>query len=145
MRHHDSVSTVVVKWQIIKKQNLLQLHLGITRICSKGVWHQKCHFSFVKNAKFVKSPGFLADRCNATFGYCPNMSFVRLWRECVVTKRLQLGSCSFRWNVEPNALTLPAKLDDEIRRGPLDLGAQIRVQWFSTLQCCISATVRDSA
>ena len=42
---------------------------------------------------------FLADRCNATFGYCHNMLSVCLSvclsRECFVIKQLQLGSCSF--------------------------------------------------
>jgi len=45
---------------------------------------------------------FLADQCNATFGYCHNMSSVIClsssvspWRECIMTKRLKLGSCSF--------------------------------------------------
>jgi len=67
---------------------------------------------------------FLADRCNATFGYWHNMSSVSLWRECIVTKRLQLGSCNFHWNAAQCLNSLPKKFNDKIRRGPLDLGAQ---------------------
>jgi len=41
--------------------------------------------------------------------------------------------------------SLPAKFNYEIRRGPLDRGAQTGVGWFLTSRCYISETVRDKA
>jgi len=48
-----------------------------------------------------------------------------------VTKQLQLGSCSFYYNVSQCLVVLLAKFDYKIRRGPLDRGTQIGVGWFS--------------
>jgi len=70
---------------------------------------------------------------------------VCLWRECIVTKLLQLGSGTFHWNVAQCLNSLPAKFDDKIRRGPLDLGTQTGVGLFLTSRCFISETVRDRA
>ena len=92
-----------------------------------------------------------ADRCNATLGYCRNMSSVIcrlsvcLWHECIVIKRLQLGSCSFYSNVAQCLTSLPAKFDCKIRRGPSIWGLKLGWKWFSTLRCCISETVWDRA
>jgi len=44
-----------------------------------------------------------------------------------VTKRLTLGSCIFHYNVAQCRNSLPAKFDYEIRRSPLDTGAQTGV------------------
>jgi len=49
----------------------------------------------------------------------------------------------FSLNVARCFNSLPAKFDDKLRRGPLDLGAQSRVGWFSTSRRCISETVQD--
>jgi len=52
----------------------------------------------------------------------------------------------FHYNVAQCLFTsLHAEFDDEIRRGPLDRGAQIRVRWFLTSRCYILETVQDSA
>jgi len=60
-------------------------------------------------------------------------------------KPLKLGSCNFHKNVAQCFNSLPAKFDDEIRMGPLDLGTKSRVRWFSTSRRYISETVRDRA
>jgi len=45
------------------------------------------------------------------YGYCHNMSSVCLsWRECIVSKWLKLGSCSFHCNVAQCRSSLPAGL-----------------------------------
>jgi len=50
---------------------------------------------------------------------------VRLWRECIVTKWLKRGSCSFHYNVAQRISSLPAKFNNEIRKGPLDRGLEL--------------------
>ena len=68
--------------------------------------------------------------CIASFAIpirCYLSSSVCLWRECIVTKRLQLGSCSFHQNVAQCLISLPAMFDEKIRREPLDLW--IKVGW----------------
>ena len=93
---------------------------------------------------------FLAARCNciASSAISRHLSVVclsacsRPWRECIVTKRLKLGSCSFHTQC---LTSLPAKFDYDIRRGSPWLGTQTGVRWFLTSWCYISETVRDRA
>ena len=69
---------------------------------------------------------FLAERCNfiAMSGYCHDMLSVcrlfvcRLYRQCIVTKRLKPGSCSFHENVAQCLNSLPAVFDDKIQGDP---------------------------
>jgi len=80
--------------------------------------------------------GFLAE-CSGKFSCCHKMSSVvcvsvclsvcRLWSECIMTKRVRLGSCSFNENVAQCRTTLLAALDYEIQGGPLDRG--LKLEW----------------
>jgi len=91
---------------------------------------------------------FLAKHCNfiAMSGYCHNMSsVVCLQPECIMTKRLKIGLCSLHYNVAQFLNALPAKFDDKIRRGPLDMGVQSTVGYYSTSLRYISEIVRDRA
>jgi len=57
----------------------------------------------------------IATRCRLSSLFLS--SVCRVWRECIVTKRLRLGSCSFYYYVSQCFSALPAKLDYEIWRG----------------------------
>ena len=71
----------------------------------------------------------LADRCNATFGYFHNMSsVVCLWRECIVIKRLQLGSWSLKCSLMPYLFARQNWWQDS--KGPLGLGLKVGWQGF---------------
>jgi len=69
---------------------------------------------------------FSAERCNST----ANLAIVavcglsvvcrRLWRECIVTKRLQLWSHSFRWNVDKYPNVSLIRCATKFEGGPLN-------------------------
>ena len=69
----------------------------------------------------------LADHCDATFGYCQNMSSVvclsvtRVYCDKMAVVRIM----QFSLNVTQCFNSLSAKFDDKIRRGPLDLGLKV--------------------
>jgi len=71
---------------------------------------------------------FLADRCNATFGYCHNMSSV----VCLSVARVYCDKTAavrimqFALKCSPMPELLSAKFDDKIWKGLLDLGAKVR-------------------
>jgi len=91
---------------------------------------------------------FLAKRCNfiSISGCCHDVLFVvcRLSRrECIVTKRLKLGSCRFHKNVAQCLTSSTARFDGEIRRGSLDRGLKLKWGSFWLRDACyISETVR---
>ena len=68
----------------------------------------------------------IAIRCRLS-SVCLHLSVRRLRCECIMTKRLKLGSYSFHWNVDQCLNSLSAKFDYEIRRGSLDRG--LKQKW----------------
>jgi len=90
--------------------------------CSRNPHHLVFYLCMGVSLKFFS--GTL--QLHGKFCYCHKMLSVvcRLWCECIVTKWLKLGSCSFHYNIS-SALTLPAKFDYKIWRGHFDRGLQL--------------------
>jgi len=69
---------------------------------------------------------------------------VCLWRECIVTKRLKIGSRGFYWKVVQCLNFCHSEFDEEIRRESTWLQAQPRVDWYVAFEICTDVSLKRS-